>query len=294
MTSKPARRWPIVLLLGALLLVPALFWRQVWFGSHLSDQEIRQRLVRVDKPRDLQHACEQISKWMQRDPQGARQFYPLLVPLAGHPDDSVRSAVAWCMGEDAGRFRLFHEALLGLAADGAPRVRYNAALALTRFEDPAARPVLRKMLAPSAAIAQWTGEATEGVVVDILRPRDPVRPLTQLALVDTGQGERKPVLAPLGGRIDRVRVRLGDRITAGESLCTIEPDFEQVYAALRALALVGEPTDAEAVERYLDPDQRFSQSERAYLATQARLTAGAIEKRDSASAGRRSRTQDLR
>jgi multidrug efflux pump subunit AcrA (membrane-fusion protein) len=100
-----------------------------------------------------------------------------------------------------------------------------------------------------------------------------------------GQGERKPILAPLGGRIDRVLVRLGDPITTGEPLCTIEPAFEQVYAALRALALVGESADLDSVERYFDPDQRFSSSERAHLKTQARLTADAIRKHASASNG---------
>jgi hypothetical protein len=236
MSGKPLPKWPILLLLSAMVIVPAMFWQRVWFGSRLSEAEIRQRLTRPENPREVQHACEQISQWMKRDPEGAHQFYDLLPPLADHADEHVRSIAAWCMGEDDSHCRAFHEVLLVLAADESPSVRFNAALGLARFGDPAARPILREMLAPFAAIARWKGPTSQGAVVDTLRPHDPVRPLTQLALVDTGQGERKPVLAPLG---------------------------------------------------FISADRRFSQSERAYLETQARLTAHVIQKRTSAT-GRRS------
>jgi hypothetical protein len=266
-------------LLAAAVIVPAMFWQRVWFGASLSDEEIRRRLSQPENPRDVQHACEQISKRMQRDPQGARQFYGLLVPLADHPDEQVRYVAAWCMGEDSTRHRPFHQALLRLASDEAPRVRYNAALALVRLDDSAARPVLCEMLMPYTVSIYWKGQSSEGTLVDILRKKDPVRPLMQLALVDTGDGKPEPVLAPLGGRIGEIKVGLGQRITQGQPLCTIEPNFQQAYQALRALTVVGEPQDLEYVQPYFDPDHSLSHTDRARLQTQARLAAEAIRGR---------------
>ncbi len=278
-SAKSPAKWPIFLLLAAAVIVPAMFWRQVWFGAYLSDDEIRRRLSRPENPRDVQHACEQISKRMQRDPQGARQFYHLLVSLADHPDERVRYVAAWCMGEDNARHRPFHQALLGFLGDESPRVRYNAALGLVRFDEPAARPVLCKMLIPYVISVDWEGPSPEATVIEILRKKDPVRPRMQLALVDTGEGKPDPVLAPLGGRIGEVTVGRGQRIMKGRRLCTIEPEFQQAYQALRALAVVGEPEDLEYVQPYFDPDHSLSHTDQAGLQTQARLAAEAIRKR---------------
>jgi hypothetical protein len=231
-------------------------------------------------PRDVQHACEQISRLLARDPERARQFYDLLAPLADHPDEEIRYVVAWCMGEDNTRHPPFHQALLRMVNDKAPRVRYNAALGLVRFGDPAARGVLREMLLPRAVAARWEGPSSEGVVVDVLRKGDPVKPQMQLALVDTGAGDPEPVPAPLGGRVGEVRVVRGASIRQGEPICTIEPTSQQVYEALRALALVGEADDLPYVERYFDADNRFSDGERTRIQTQAQLAAEAIRRRE--------------
>ncbi len=276
---KSPPKWPIFLLLAAAVIVPAMFWQRVWFGVPLSDEEIRRRLSQPEKLRQVQHACEQISKRMQRDPAGARQFYDLLVSLSDHSDEQVRCVVAWCMGEDNTRHRPFQQALLRLVNDEAPRVRYNAALALVRFGEQAARPVLCEMLSPYAVSVEWEGSAPEGNVIEVLSKKDPVRPLMQLALVDTGDGKPEPVLAPLGGRIGQLMVGVGQRVRKGQPLCTIQPGFQQIYEALRALTLVGEPEDGEYVEPYLDPHNSFSRTERARLQTQARLAAEAIRRR---------------
>ncbi len=279
-SGKSPSKWPIFLLLAVAIIVPAMFWQRVWLGAHLSDDEIRQRLSRLANPREVQHACEQISKRMQSDPQGARQFYGLLVLLEDHPDEQVRYVVAWCMGEDNTRHAPFHQALLRLVNDRVPRVRYNAALGLARFGDPAARGVLREMLLPYAVVARWEGSSTEGTVVDVLRKGDPVKPQMQLALVDTGAGGPQPVLAPLGGHVGEVGVVPGESIRQGGTICTIEPAFQQVYEALRALALMGEADDLPDVERRFDADNRFSDGQRARIQTQAQLTAEAIRRRD--------------
>lgn len=270
-----------MLLLAAAAAVPAIFWQRVWFGSRLSDDEIRRRLTRPAGSREVQHACEQISRRMQSDPDSARSFYDLLSALADSEDEHIRSVVAWCMGEDGSRYQPFHDSLRALAGDDAPSVRFNAALALVRFGDPAARPVLREMLTSYTVAARWEGPSEDGRLIDMLHTRDPVRPLMQLALVDTGHGELKPVLAPLGGSVDRLMARLGHRLAKGEPLCTIEPSSPQVFEALRALAVAGEGEDLELVERYCDPSPRFPPPERVRLSAQARLTADAIRKRAS-------------
>lgn len=278
-SAKSPPKWPIFLLLAAALIVPAVFWRQSWFGSQLSDEEILRRLSQGENPRQLQHACEQISRRMQRDPQGARQFYDPLVALADHPDEQIRCVVAWCMGEEGGGHEPFHRALLGLLKDQAPGVRYNAALALVRFDEPAARPVLCEMLVPYTVSAEWQGPSSEGAVIESLDRKDPVRPRTQIVLVDTGQEQPQPVLAPLGGRIGQLLVGVGRPVAKGQPLCTIEPEFQQIYQALRALTLVGKPEDEEYVQPYLDPHDSFSGAQRSRLQTQARLTTEAIRRR---------------
>ena len=278
-TRSPSR-WPIYALLAAAVIVPSLFWKQVWFGSRLSDDEITLRLTRPTRPRAVQHACEQISRRMQRDPKSARQFYGPLVSLAEHQDPHIRYVVAWCMGEDDTRHPSFHQALLRLVKDEAPHVRYNAALALVRFGDPSGRPVLRDMLLPCTVPARWEGTADQGTIVDILKRDDPVKPLMQLVLVDTGEGEPEPLLAPLGGRIGEMKVSPGERIRKGDPVCTIEPNAQQAWEALRALAFVGRPEDLEPVEQYLEPPGRFSPSEQAPIQSQARLAAAAIRKRE--------------
>lgn len=105
----------------------------------------------------------------------------------------------------------------------------------------------------------------------------------QLALVDTGHRQRKPILAPLGGRVDKVMARIGAPIVKGEPLCTIAPGPQQVFESLRALAIVGGAEDLESVRQQFDPDHRFSPAERAHVEAQARLTAAAIQRREERS-----------
>ncbi len=278
-SAKRPSKWPIYLLLTAAVIVPAMFWQRVWFGTRLSDEEIRRRLTGPETPREVLHACEQISQRMQKKPDAARQFYDLLVPLADHSSDDVRCAVAWCMGEDDTQYAPFHRALLRLLEDEAPRVRHNAALALARFGDPAARPVLREMLLPCPVLARWSDSTGDGVIVDVLHKDDPVQLGTQVALVKTGAGDPTPLLAPIDGHIDDVTVRLGQDLQNGDRVCTITPGLPQVYAALRALTLVGQAEDIGCIESYVQRDPGFSSNERAQIQAQARLATDAIRKR---------------
>ena len=282
-TSRGPSPWPIYLLLAIAVIVPAAYWQRVWFGSRLSDEELARRLARPQEVRDIQHACEQLSRRMQHDPEGAGQFYELLLPLAEHSDEEVRAVVAWCMGEDDTGFAPFRQSLLALVGDPAPRVRYNAALALARHGDSASRPVLQEMLSPYPVRSDWEGSAERGTVVQLLGPHDVLHPRARIALIDAGTPQ--PVVAPLRGQVGRVAVAVGQRIGKGELLCTIKPEFSQLFEALRAFALVGEIEDLEHLEPYRDPVSRFSSTQQHALQTQTSFTMEAIRRRASAGPG---------
>lgn len=277
--TPPRRRarWPVYLVLLAMILVPAVFWRQVWWGSPLSDQDISERLKHPENVRQTQHALEQLSQRLGRDPESARRFYPQVIALSEHPEPLLRSAVAWLMGED-NRHEPFREHLLRLLGDGAPLVRYNAAIALTRFGDAAARPVLREMLGPHVITAGVNGNVASGTVLDVLHQGDFVRHLTQLALVDRGGGQQDRILAPLEGRLTRVNISKGGRVEPGDEIAAIAPNAAQVEAALRALYLIGRAEDIEAVESYVEPPAGFPDR----VAQQARATEAAIRHREDA------------
>jgi len=211
---------------------------------------------------------------MQRDPASARPFYPEVLALAGHREPMVRAASAWLMGED-NTYEPFCERLRRLLADAEPVVRYNAATALTRFGDASGRPVLREMLGAHVVKAEWSGAALDGTVVDALREGDFARPLGQLALVDVGGGEQERILAPLEGRLARVRIDKGGRLREGEAIAEIAPNPAQVEAALRGLYLVGRVEDLDVIEPYLEPSAEFPTR----VGQQARATAAAVRGR---------------
>ena len=78
--------WPILVL--ALLFVVASFltWYFTWFGRDLSDSEISQFLTDEKHPRHVQHALLQIQQRIERGDNGAKQWYPQIVMLAGSPE----------------------------------------------------------------------------------------------------------------------------------------------------------------------------------------------------------------
>jgi hypothetical protein len=271
------RRWPAVLFLIAAVVVPAIFWRQVWWGAPLSNAEISNRLQLEGEhnPRQIQHAIEQVSERIQWKPESAHAFYPQIIALAEHDEPLVRAAVAWVMGED-NQHEPFRTELKRLLEDESLMVRYNAATALTRFAEEGSRPVLRAMLRPCELKAEWTGGADHGTIVDLLRPGDPVRTATRVALVKFSDEGSASVLAPLEGRVERLLVREGEQVRRGDLIAEIAPGADQVWAALRGLFLVGRTADLEDVERYLQPPAHFGRP----IALQAHATAKAIRERE--------------
>lgn len=230
-----------------IVLMPFLFWWNTWFGRHLSDQQLNEYLHDSKKPRHIQHALVQLGERMSvpdksRDA-GLKQWYPDLVRLAADRVEEVRNTDAWVMGQDttgAG----FHEALLQMLSDPSPMVRGNAALSLVRFGDAAGRPQIVALLHPAQITAPQSGR-----IVDSDRPGTAIHQGGLLAKLQYGDKQTAEIRSPIPGRIRSV-AQTGANVTAGAELAVVDPASEQVWEALRALYLIGQPDDVSAILPY--------------------------------------------
>lgn len=259
-----------MLFLLAMILVPFLFWRGTWFGRRLSEEETGRYLASTDQPRKMQHALVQVGERILRRDPSVERWYAQVEALASHLQPEVRSTVAWVMGQD-NRVPAFHAALLRLLEDPEPLVRRNAALALVRFADPVSRSELRQMLLPYAVTAP-----AAGVLVPRLKPGDPTNPGTLLARIESSGGEESvDVRSPLPGELAEWLVAERGTVAAGEAVALLSPAEEQVWEALRALYLIGQPEELEAIEPFARGRSGFSPR----IQQQAQLTADAIRRR---------------
>ena len=180
---------------------------------------------------------------------------------------------AWVMGQDP-ESADFHQALLTMLDDPEAIVRWNAALALVRFGDPAGEPELRFMLRPYSLRAPLAGTLTFR-----LKEQDAVSAGTLVARIKQGDGVTAEVRSPLAGRLAKRIARDDAPVAAGEEIASLAPGWEQAWEALRALYLVGTPADLEDIDRYASgiaeaPDR---------VRQQAVLAAQAIRVRTAAS-----------
>ena len=262
---RPGRKAYLMVSGFALLLVlfPFLFWYYTWFGRKLSDSDIDAYLADTSKPRHAQHALVQIGERLSHGQNVARWYGPI-VRQADSPNRELRQTAAWIMGQDR-EYAPFHEALLKLLHDPEPMVRRNAATALAAFGDAAARPELDAMLQPYTITAPVSGKLRWR-----LKPGDFVNPGTLVAHI----GETE-VRAAVPGEVRALDRQEGAAVQPGESLADLGPDKEHVWEALRALYLVGNSSDLEAVERYTRPVAGMP----AVVARQAENTRAAIQSR---------------
>jgi len=261
-----SRRGRILFLLVAwlIILMPFLFWRGTWFGLPLSDGRLDEYLHDEARPRHIQHALVQLSERMRRREPGVARWYADLVRLAGHPVEEIRNTDAWVMGQDPSRPE-FHQALLKLLNDGSPLVRGNAALSLLSFGDAAGHAQIVSMLQPAAVTATSSGR-----VVAVARAGEPIRQGTILARID---GARTlEVRSPISGRVRSVGVQAGAQIATGTEIAVIEPGADQVWEALRALYLIGQPEDLPVIAPFKSPSPNSPDR----IRQQAELTEKAI------------------
>lgn len=226
-----------------IVLMPFLFWWNTWFGRRLSEKEVAEYLQDQKKPRHIQHALVQIGESMSRHDATVRLWYPDVVRLATHPVEEIRNTDAWVMGQDTSGAG-FHETLLKTLNDPSPMVRGNAALSLVRFGDASGRAQVVALLQPAQVTAPESGKLTELTTVGTTIHQGGV-----MAKLDHG-GQIVEVHSPITGRLRELSMRAGQSVAAGGKIATLDPSTEQVWEALRALYVIGQPEDIEAVRRY--------------------------------------------
>jgi hypothetical protein len=264
--------WVLAIVAALFVIVPFLFWRGTWFGRALTDEEITQYLSERDKPRHIQHALAQIGERIGRGDATAKRWYPEVIRLAGSPSPELRITLAWVMGAD-NRSEEFHQALLELLRDPEPLVGRNAALALARFGDPSGRAEFHEMLHSFTVRAP-----SKGTLRYRLREGNSVDRGTLLARLETGGPEPMEIRSPVPGTFESKRATEGAQVAAGREILTLSPDSDNVWEALRALYLVGQPEDLFDVEPFA---KGAIDDMPAQVQQQAALTAAEIRRRAS-------------
>ncbi len=226
-----------------ICLMPFLFWWNTWFGRKLSDQQLNEYIHDTKKPRHIQQALVQVGERITRQDATAKQWYPDLVRLAADPVEEVRNTDAWVMGQDTSGAG-FHEALLKMLTDSSPMVRGNAALSLVRFGDASGRPQILALLQPAHIPSPETGR-----ILDADRPGTAIHQSGLIAKMEYGHAQIAEIRSPIPGRIRSV-AGAGANLAAGAEVAVVDPANDQVWEALRALYLIGQPDDLSAIRPY--------------------------------------------
>jgi len=242
--SMSTRNRILFLVTGWLIvLMPFLFWWNTWFGRHLSDREVTEYLRDEAHPRHIQHALIQMGERMSHHDASVTQWYPDLVRLATHHVEEVRNTDAWVLGQDTSGAG-FHETLLKMLSDPSPLVRGNAALSLVRFGDASGRPQIVALLQSVQLTAPIAGK-----IIAVDKPGTAIHQGGLIAKLQNDQ-QTAEVRSPISGRIHNLFVQPGQNVTAGAEIATIDPTSDQVWEALRALYLIGQPDDLAAITPY--------------------------------------------
>ena len=235
----------LFLLTGWLIVsMPFLFWWNTWFGRNLSDKQLTEYLQDDKHPRHIQHALVQIGERMSRHDTSVTRWYPDAVRLATYPVEEVRNTDAWVMGQDTSGAG-FHESLLKMLSDPSLTVRGNAALSLVRLGDASGRPQILELLQPSKVIALRKREQ----VMDAATVGTAIHQGGVVAKLQD-EGQTIEVRSPISGRLRELSAPTGQTVASGAEIATIDPGTEQVWEALRALYLIGQPEDIAAVLPY--------------------------------------------
>jgi len=226
-----------------IVLMPFLFWWSTWFGRHLSDKQLSEFLNDQKHPRHIQHALVQLGERLTAHDASAARWYPDLERLASYPVEEVRNTDAWVMGQDTTQPG-FHDALRKMLDDPSPMVRGNAALSLVRFGDAAGRLQIVALLQPARIVAPVAGR-----VIGTDNAGTAIHQGGLIAKLQNGQ-QITEVRSPINGRIRTLSVAKGAEVHSGAELASVDPGAEQVWEALRALYLVGQPEDLPAIHSY--------------------------------------------
>lgn len=273
-SKPPGKRAKLIVYTVAFLmvLVPFLFWQGTWFGRKLSDREMAEYLTPNAKPRNTQHALLQITeKLSQGRKREVQKWYPQILLLIHHPVPEVRVTVAWSLGQD-NLEPSFRDSLQTLLKDPDTLVRRNAALSLVRFGDGSGRAELLGILRPVPLASPW-----KGVLKFRLKEDDSVNTGTLIARIHPGEGEPYEFRSPLPGFLEGKIVEDGKQVSQGENIVLLSPTENEVWEALRALYLIGQPADISDIEPFTGKAPHMADRTR----QQARLTIEAIKRRSS-------------
>jgi len=226
-----------------ICLMPFLFWWNTWFGRQLTDKELVEYLNDEKKPRHIQHALVQLGERMGKHDVNVTRWYPELIRLATHHVEEIRNTDAWVMGQDTSGAG-FHETLLKMLGDASPMVRGNAALSLVRFGDASGRAEIVRLLQPATITAPQAGTITDTSAVGTVTHQNGV-----VAKLQAG-GQTTEIRSPISGRIRTLSVQTGKSVATGDEIATVAPGTDQVWEALRALYLIGQPDDIPAILPY--------------------------------------------
>jgi biotin carboxyl carrier protein len=226
-----------------IVLMPFLFWWSTWFGRHLSDKQLSEFLNDQKHPRHIQHALVQLGERLTVHDASVAHWYPDLERLASYPVEEVRNTDAWVMGQDTTQAG-FHAVLLKMLEDPSSMVRGNAALSLVRFGDAAGRLQIVVLLEPARIVAPVAGR-----VIGTDHVGTAIHQGGLIARLQNGQ-QMAEVRSPFSGRIRTLSAVTGAEVLSGAELATVDPGAEQVWEALRALYLVGQPEDLPAIRIY--------------------------------------------
>src|SRR6266481_8790585 len=240
---SPRNRALVFVTAWLIVLMPFLFWWNTWFGRRLPDRQITEYLQDEKHPRHIQHALGHLGERMSHHDPAAMRWYPELIRLASHPVEEVRNTDAWVMGQDT-CVPAFHEALRKMLQDQSPMVRGNAALSLVRFGDASGRPHIVALLQPARIVAPAAGRITDADKVGTAIHQGGL-----VAKLQDGQ-QSIEVRSPISGRIRTLSVSPGANVAAGAEIVTVDPGDEQVWEALRALYLIGQPDDLPPIRPY--------------------------------------------
>ena len=231
-----------------IVLMPFLFWWNTWFGRQLSDKQLAEYLQDEEHPRHIQHALVQIGERMSRHDTTVTRWYPDALRLASNPVEEVRNTDAWVMGQDTSGAG-FHEGLLRMLADPSVTVRGNAALSLVRFGDATGRPQIVELLQPAKVIAPDAGQISDTSKIGTSVHQGGVVAKLQVSW-NVDAMHTTEIRSPITGRLRTLSAQVGQQLKQGDLIATIDPSTEQVWEALRALYLVGQPDDIAAVLPY--------------------------------------------
>jgi multidrug efflux pump subunit AcrA (membrane-fusion protein) len=120
----------------------------------------------------------------------------------------------------------------------------NAALSLVRLGDATGRPHIVALLQPAKVSAPQAGKVTDSSSLGTAIHQGGI-----IAKIES-RGQTVEVRSPVGGRLRALSVRTGQTVAAGDEIAALDPGIDQVWEALRALYLIGQPEDVPAIRPY--------------------------------------------